>query len=255
MNPTGAQSAYGFTPFTPDLTPPSGYYDPAIDAQVASTQRGYDDTADDAATAQRRAQQDYELGKTAIGTTYDRGMADIGTNRQQTTEDRDTAVANLERSYQRLGNSQRQAQNARGVLTGGARLQAAAKRAANEALDRAPIDTAYTRAISGLDTSATRLGEDRDTQLGQLGIGYGRQTDDTATALARAGRENEQFKIDARASAAQQAATAGWSPYALQPSNQFGQGASARQVVTRGNTVYVYGPDGRIIDTRKKAGV
>ena len=151
------------------------------------------------------------------------------------------------------------------MLSGGARLQAAAKRQANQALDRAPIDTGYSRAITGIDTGvsrvgedfttqSTRLGEDRDRQLGQLGIDYGRSTDDIATALGRAGRENERFATDATTQAAQQAAQAGWNPYAAKPSNEFGSGASARRVVTRGNTVYVYDPTGKIIETRKKAG-
>lgn len=247
----GFPSVPGFTPFAPNLTPPSGLYDPSIDAQVGASQRGLADATYDAGTQRSRLLGDYEIGKTKVGQGYDRGIEDFGTQRQYAGEDRDTAEANLKRSYGRLANSQRQAISNSGLLGGGARLQAATKRAANEELDRAPIETGYSRTISGIDTGVRRLGQDRDTQLADLALGYQRGTDDITTSLGRAGREAGQFKIDAGTLAAGQAATAGWDPNVGRPSNEFKSpgGTTYRVLKTASGNVFQL-PDGRRVKTR-----
>lgn len=266
----------GYAPFAPNLAPPSGYYDPALDAQLAATKRGLADTQSDYDTGISRLGSDYALGQQGVNQgadrnladltrTRDRSLSDYDVQRGQTTQDRDTAVASLQRAYARTANAQRQRMNASGVLSGGARLQAAAKRTANEALDRAPIDTGYARAIQGIDTGVSRLGEnfatqsgrigeDRQSQLAQLALQsgpQGRSAQDLLTGLTRAQRETAQFGLDTTTAAAQQAAQAGWNPNAGKPSNEFTSPAGTTYRVLKTATGNVFQlPDGRRVKTR-----
>lgn len=177
---------------------------------------------------------DYGLGVEAINrdfgrnsqdltTGYDRSIADIGTARGYEGEDYSASLAALQRSYDRLGSRQMETANQAGVLQGGAVLQAAAKRAANQAFDRQPIDVNHQRAVTGFDTSqqrltadygtnAARLGEDRGVAAGNLALGYTRGTTDLQTTLRRAGRENTAFGLDINAQKSYQAAQGGWTP-------------------------------------------
>lgn len=273
-----------FRPWQPDLTPPLGFYDPTLDANLGAAGRGLFDTEQDIERQRGRITSDYGLGlsniqrgydrgledigasRGALATSRDRAMEDIGTRRQQGTEDYGRSVADLQLAYQRKSNSQRQAMNARGVLHGGAALQAAEKRTANQARDRQPLDTAFSRLTSGLDQAASRtgedfstqttlldrqqgrLGEDRNLQLGELALNYappdesnpfgGRAFQDLATSLARAKREGAAFELDTAAAKAAQASANGWNP-------------AMTKTVKRGGMVYTIDPKGRILSKRK----
>jgi hypothetical protein len=119
-------------------------------------------------------------------------------------------------------------------MTGsGAQLQGARKREANQAIDRAPIDTSFQRFTSGSQLAEQRLGEDKTNTLAdllrgidrsrqdlstagqQLDLGYGRQNQDWDTQLTRAGREAGQFGIDTAAARSAQATQMGWKPGTL----------------------------------------
>lgn len=256
--------------------PPAGTYDPSLDAQLDAANRGFGDFQRDTELADTRAEQDYGFGKFDINRqaqrggedlanrftdatadwmlqgkdlqrSSDRGMADIlrdrmrgtedyGTTRGRFGEDRDRALAVLDRNYRNLGSAQGQGIRAAGAAGGGASAQAAAKRAGNKAFERQPIDTAYGRQTADLDTNfarfgqdsaqaqtrfgedvartaqginmsgqrtgrdigiaGTRLGEDTTTALGRLGVGYERGVVDRTTGLTRARRENTAFGQD-----------------------------------------------------------
>jgi hypothetical protein len=227
----------GFTPFKAPVNPPPGTYDPAIDAQVRAAQRGYGDLGQDYTVGKTRAQDDYLTAtqndqtdyQNALGDltqTHDRSLADLLLGRTRGTEDYGTSLANLSRGYQTLGNAQGGTitQAGGGSFQGGALLQALQKRQANEAIDRAPIDTNYNRFLTDSQTQEGRVNQDFATgssrlqdelnrQLGALSLNldraYGDQGDQTV-ALARAGRENTAFGIDATASRWGQAAGTGY---------------------------------------------
>jgi hypothetical protein len=240
---------------------PAGMYDPNLDAQLAAANRQLGDTTADTATQRERLSTDYGLAQTAAqtqrdqlnqdygtnvaaeGTNYQRSLADLLTQRQQGTEDYQTNLQNLDRSYQILGNQQTGADRNAGAFAGsGAQLQAARKRAANQALDQAPIDTAYQRSTAQSALDEQRLGQDDqttlanlltqyqrggqaiDTGLGQTGLDYQRSNEDLTTQLARAQRENTQFGLDTDTARWAQAMQAGASPTmiprALTPAEQ-----------------------------------
>lgn len=216
--------------------PPQGSYDPALDSALGQSNRGLRDLiADigeggtqraraltDYATAMGQIEQqrgrnleDYNTGTGNIETGYQRSLSDLLQQRERGTQDYGTNVSTLQRNFANLGIAQGEAQRKAGAMAGsGANLQAARKRAANEAIERAPIDTAYQRFMADSNTSQGRLGEDRTrnladllraynrgdqdltTQGGQLSLAYGRQGEDWATALQRAQREAGAFADD-----------------------------------------------------------
>jgi hypothetical protein len=238
------------------IRPPTGTYDPTLDAQERASQRGLGDLVEDigakAGTQAVRAQSDLitqtqdlarqraEMAgdaaqqRTQIGQSYSRNLSDLLQARGYTTQDYKTGLENLQRSYQQLGDTQAQAGNQRG-LAGGFTAQAARKRAANQAIDKAPIDTNFQRAMTESRTAQTRLAQDEQSSLGdllkqsyrssqaidraggQLSQGYTRGTQDRATQLERARRENTAFGLDVAAQRRYQAGSAGWSPPKAKP--------------------------------------
>jgi len=218
------------------IAPPPGTYDPDLDAQQRASDRGLGDLIDDTGKAKERSATDLQLGLDQIGTgrkrntedyttatgrtnvEFGRSLSDLLTTRTRGGEDYQTSLGNLSRQYQQLGDVQLQAANKAGALEGsGAGIQAARKRAENQSIDKAPIDTAYQRfqadstrdesrigedktyALGGLKTSYDRGNEDFDTQTGQLGLGYKRGNEDLDTQLTRGGREASMFTQDVAA--------------------------------------------------------
>lgn len=232
-------------------SPPPGTYDPAIDAQVGQAGRGLGDLLSDyvrdygepGTALGGRAGEDYATGKAAVQRNLDSGLQDVNTgadrsladlqrtsgrtladllrDRARAGENYGSSIEGLQRNYAQLGSAQTQTARAAGVQRGGALAQALAKRQANQAIDRQPIDTGFARfgqdstqaqGRLGEDTQlgTSRIGEDRTlatgrlqagaaTDFASLGRGLLRGTEDAATQLARAGRENTQFGLDANA--------------------------------------------------------
>ena len=290
-----------FKPWTPYQVglPPTGSYDPSLDAQGYAAQRGLFDLGQDTNTANVRGVVDYGLSQDAINrgqtrgledlqfqqgqvdTGYGRNLTDLQTSGTRGTEDYQRSLQMLQRSYQQLGNRQAQQMRATGVAQGGAALQAAAKRTANQAVDQQPIQTNYDRFMADNQTSQSRLGEDRTTALGQIGLQRNRLGEDTnlslgqlalqsappdgsnpfggrdwqdrTTALTRAQRENSAFGIDLNSQRYYQAAGAGWQP-PTGPSNEFrdAQGNPYR-VVTQGNQTVGIGPSGNVLWRRPRS--
>lgn len=210
-------------------SPPPGTYDPAIDAQVGQAGRGLSDLLSDyvrdygepGTALGGRAGEDYATGKAAvqrgldwgnedIATSSGRSLADLLRDRSRAGEDYGSSIEGLQRNYARLGSAQTQTARAAGVQRGGALAQALAKRQANEAIDRKPIDTGFARfgqdsaqaqgrLVEDTSRATSRLGQSAATDFRALDTGLLRGTEDAASQLARAGRENTQFGLDANA--------------------------------------------------------
>lgn len=181
-----APGTYGAAPFTPYRQPqaPPGTYDPNLDIQASAVNRGLADTTQDISKAGTRDTTDYLTGVGQI----DQSAAREG-------QDYTSRVATLTRAYDQLASQQGQQQAAAGVDRGGAALQAAAKRQANMAIERAPIDTAHTRAGQDLQRQRDQLALDLAPPSADNALG-GRRFQDRATQLTRAQREAAQFGID-----------------------------------------------------------
>jgi hypothetical protein len=208
---------WSFTPYAPPPIP-AGSYDPALDAQLYAAQRGYGDTAADTGTQRLRTDVDYGLQVEDINRAANRGAEDYQTN-----------VGLLSRKYRNIADVQSQQAASSGIVSGGAILQAAAKRRENQGLEQSQLDTGYRR-----------MGEDRDVALGRAGLGYGRQTTDLGTGLMRAGRELGAFTLDTEAAKAFQAGQSGYEP-PQRPSNEFRSpgGVPYRVLKTKAGSIYV----------------
>jgi hypothetical protein len=182
------------------VAPPPGSYDPNLDAQLGVSNRRLADLIADiggGGTARIRGEGDYLTGlgelqqghersladyTTGVGdvnTGYQRNLSDLLKSREQGQQDYNTNVGTLQRNFQQLGTAQGEAQRRAGAMAGsGAELQSARKRAANEAIERAPLDTALSRFLDASRTGETRLGEDRTSTLDRLKLGYDRGEQD-----------------------------------------------------------------------------
>jgi hypothetical protein len=162
----------------------------------------------DLGTQESRGYQDldtqFSRGNDTLDTQFSRGREDldrsVGRSRQDLErqrgyegEDYSRNVGLLQRSYDQLANRQRQGRAAMGVLSGGAALQAASKRAANQQIERQPLDTGHQRFQEGFNTEWSRLGEDYDRTRGRLGDDYDRSRrylgEDVGTARTRLGED------------------------------------------------------------------
>lgn len=210
--------------------PPPGKYDPALDAQLGSVNRGFEDlladfTRDYGAEGHGGlAFYDYTLGRGDILQDAERAWIDIDQALGREREDYNRGTDNLGRRYQRLAGQQTQAANARGAI-GGALMQAARKRAANQSLDQGELDLSHQRRFGDLVKDRTRLfgdvdrfgdgsgvGGDVGRNLGRHALGYQRQSTDALTGLERGRREQTQFGIDTEKAKIFQARQAGWTP-------------------------------------------
>lgn len=192
--------------------PPAGSYNPDLDAARAAAGRGILDTRQDIELGLARAGQDYTFGKEDVQRTFDRGTQDLTTAHQRNDQDFATNTNLLQRSFNILAGQQAGQQRQMGVAGGGAALQAAAKRQENQGIQQTGLNTSHQRANENILREAGRLGEDRGTGLGRLGVGYNRQVTDFGTQGYRAERENKQYGLDIDAQRYFQAAQTGWEP-------------------------------------------
>jgi hypothetical protein len=188
---------------TPNPSP--GSYDPALDSELGKSQRGLGDLLSDIGTGvdgqplglqRTRAQDDLATGLAKIDQSSGRSLSDLLTARTQEGQDYTTNIAGVQRGFQNLGTAQAEAQRKSGTYLGGAVQQAADKRAANEALARAPIDTAHQRYGDQSTETEKRLTQDTGTARDELGLGFTRQNTDWNTQLTRGQREQNYFAAD-----------------------------------------------------------
>jgi hypothetical protein len=242
------QKKYAFTPYNP--TVPTGSYDPGLDSALYAAQRGLQDTTADTALGGQRALADYGLSRDSVIQGRDRTLADLAQSSGRNTEDYNRSVAMLVRQYGQLGNTQRQSAISRGVVHGGSLLQAAAKRTANEAIDQQPLDIGQARQLQDYATQTGRVGQDANTQLGQLALAYQRGDTDAGTALLRAQREASQFGVDTQSQKLFQASQAGYvAP--PRPSNEFTSASGTPyRVIKQGNQRFYVDQYGRRLSQR-----
>jgi len=152
---------------------PGGYYNPTVDAEQGATERGASDVTQEALTGLTRNNSDYQLAKGGFERSQQEGLADIGTARAQEQQDTQQALSRLSESYKRLAGKQEEQQNVGGVLQGGAALQAAQKRSANELKEQEPIKQTDQRNLAALGLKQTQLEEGTQRSLGDLALHSG----------------------------------------------------------------------------------
>src|SRR4051794_14570350 len=148
--------------------PPPGSYDPDLDAQERAANRGYGNTIEDVGRARERSATDFGLATGDTQRQYGENLSDLIKQRTEGTADYHTNLQSIARNFSQLGNVQAQRGRQAG-LGGGFAAQAQRKRAANEALTRAPVDLGFQRFIEGSNLAERRLTDVRDRNVGELG--------------------------------------------------------------------------------------
>jgi hypothetical protein len=191
-------------PATPPAGPwvppplPTGSYSPVRDVETQEATRGLGQLEGEVGTAQSRDTADYATQK-----------AEIEKTAGQQTEDFNRAQQALAQSFQRLGAQQQQGANRAGVLSGGALLQAAMKRAANEGQQSAVQKTNYARQQEGTQIELAKLARELAPAEGANPLG-GRQEQDLLTKLTNAQANNAFFGESQQRLAGQEAAERGY---------------------------------------------
>lgn len=267
------RNPYAFTPYQPPPLP-TGSYDPGLDAQAGAANRGYFYGTQDYETGQGRrnvdyglqsgrATEDYNTARQGLMFGLGRTQTDLGTQRQRGGEDYMRNVQMLTRNYQRLGTSQLQQQNATGALHSGAVAQAQAKRTANEAFDRAPIDTSFNRFLADNTQAGQRAVQDAFIQSAGLNTQYGRQqgdlalqytrgSQDASTQQGRAGYENTQYGLDVEKVKQAQAAQAGYVAPSMPGNEHVSASGAHTRTITQGNYVLTVDPSGKVLSRKRR---
>lgn len=167
---------------------PTAAYNPIRDIELAAGKRGTQNTIEDDTT--KEAQDNSNLLLNTEGVQREEGE-------QQTAEQK--ALSTLAESYKKLGVSQEQGANKAGVLRGGALLQAAQKRAANEGVTKGSDEQALQ----------TQLTNDQ-IKRGQLTLTNQRELEALLTSSSRAEREQAQFGVDTKTLEAREASENGY---------------------------------------------
>ena len=204
-----------FVPFKPPTTPPSGTYDPTLDAQERAAGRGLADLLMDTEKAQGRTDSDYITQREDVERQRGQTLADMLLGRTRTLEDLNTQRADTDLSYQRLGQNQTESARQAGVARGGALLQAAEKRGVNMGRDMGRIQQSQDRYEQDYNQNVQRTNEATDRSLGQLALGQQRWNEDSGiggTAIQRAQRENTFFGQDLSQARFYQAKGTGYEP-------------------------------------------
>ncbi len=139
---------------------PLGSVNPLRAVEVQAGQRGLTQYEADAGTKQGRGNEDYA-----------RALEQIGTREGREKQDYEHAGQQLRESFQRLAGRQGEQANSAGVLRGGAVLQAAQKRAANETKGREGQTLAYQRQQQADQEARGEATRGHERGLADLGTG------------------------------------------------------------------------------------
>lgn len=128
---------------------PSAAYNPTLDIELAAGKAGTKNTIEDLLKGDTRGESNRLLSEHELEEQHGRTLAQLVQN------------------YQRLAGRQTEQANAAGVSRGGALLQAAQKRAANQTKAQEPIDTSFHNALAHLALNRQREHEDATTGIGR----------------------------------------------------------------------------------------
>lgn len=225
-----APNVGGFSPFASPERPPPGTYDPSIDAQVRATGRGFADLEQDTGIANARGQDDFLLGTGQAKRSLQEHLADLLGVEKRGREDYGRATETLGRNYAQLGERQLEGAAGAGMLRGGALQEALRVRTENQGREQGVLDQSLQRMVADNMTQRDRVQHGYEDTVGALGLGLSRGNEDRANTLARAGREKDQFGLDASAQRWFQATQAGYDP-PVRPPGQRGSEANPYKVV------------------------
>lgn len=198
-NPRKRPVSRAFTPFQLPDRPPTGTYDPSIDAQQRGVQRGFQDVQTDAGRQRLELGTDTTFAQRAIDLQAARSLSDLLRARERGGQDFAAGNAARERGFARVAQSQTSAAQRRGVLRGGTLAAALAARNAEKQRQQAEAQQTFERFLADNSQARGRVAEDQGVAAGRLGVMSQRQGAAIDTTEQRAGRESVNFGLDANA--------------------------------------------------------
>lgn len=207
-------------PYTPPefIGPPPGTYDPGLEAQVRSSERGLLDLIEQEARSGKRETQDtrqarrllqrkidqgradlrrqrgYDIddagdAREQLSTSFKRDLEDLAVAQQRGEEDYRKALVGLQHKYATAAQRQGEASLRQGTAESGTDAASGAVRGANVAFDTAEVDAVRQRQVEDLARREGRLREDFGTSEEELGEGLDRQLDAYGIQGRRMGQE------------------------------------------------------------------
>lgn len=212
-NSRKARRSRRFEHYVAPVRPPSGTYDPGLDATEAAANRGLQDLRADTQQQLERGSDDYLLATGERQTNTGNSLGDLLRAAARGRQDYDAGTGDREHAFAVQAARQRDAAGAAGLSQSGWDAQAKAVRAGNQAREQQAADVTYGRQADDLSEQSRRTEHAGGVAQGQLDLGFGRQTQDAQTALGRAGRENTFFGGDTAEARLYQAQASGlWDP-------------------------------------------
>lgn len=252
-NARGGSGGLAWRPWTPPPIP-SGLYNPIRGIELEAGKRGMENTLQDVKTGEAQGLANFNLGLEGIQGGLAHTEAEDRAARDTDVAKNREALEALGRRYKNLASTQEQNANQAGVLQGGAMLQAAAKRAANEGIERNAQNAALRRAEEGIERNLSNARE--QASLAEHGEGLKRQEEQQGleTKGTRAEREQNQFGLDTRMLEGAEASQRGYmAPGA--PFREYTGGPEGRyRVERRGGQYLSVTPRGHIFQRRPVRG-
>lgn len=184
--------------------PPPGTFDPGLEAEVRSAERGLLDLIEktrleghresvDTHQARRLLERKIHQGRVDLGrrrgyaiedagtqqgalrTSFQRDLEDLATAKQQGEQDYQRKLTELQHSYATRAAEQQQAQVAQGTAEKGTEEASSAVRGANQHWDQGILDTARSRFLSANALAEQRAREDFATRSGLINRDLGRE--------------------------------------------------------------------------------
>jgi hypothetical protein len=188
-------------PWTPPAFPPTGTFNPSREIEVGEAKRGLEQAEGEGATSE-----------TQLRNRYATGMSEYDRQANEQTDSYNKGLALLAESFQKLGTRQTEATNKAGLLQGGAVLQAAATRGANEGKERTKQTEANTKAQEAINRSRAKLIEELAPPDATNALG-GTSWQNLITHLANLKSNFTFYQQGQQSLAAQEAAERGFAGY------------------------------------------
>lgn len=208
-----------------DPTPPAGLYNPLRDIEISEGKKGSSQAISGLEQKKEYGEDDFSTGKLEDEREQGNSLSEIGTARTRQQEAGKVALERLAESYKKLGAQQTEGANAAGVINGGALLQSAMKRAANEGIAKTADQKALSQNLEDDALKETRLKESGESALGKLLRESERGLREDTTGIANQSANEQTFEEGVNTLKDNEAASEGYVP---------GSGVAPRTSVQKG---------------------
>jgi hypothetical protein len=247
----GVHGGLSWKPWTPPPIP-SNYFNPVRSAELGSQKVTGENVAENLGKQRTATENDYALGRENLEHGLSHLLEENARTEGQDTAKRNEALATIARSFSNLKSQQEQNANTAGVFSGGALLQAATKRAANEGIQTTAENANYNRAIANIKQADLNAENAEKEGLGKEGLTRQQQLAELEGKELQQGRNAAQEALNTHLLMDQEAAGAGYrAPTNPNGREYHGGPEGVYRVIRRGNEWLSVTPRGRVFQRRR----